>query len=744
MKEIRTKKKPSEEEQEKLQHYRDMAAERQRRKRKKDKKIEDEPSTSKHPKKQTRNEIKKQREKWRQDKAKYRKKLSGVKKRWIRQKDTERKRKSRERSKTTLVVSKSAFRSRQTLYNKTSLVRKSLPKSPRKRGEVLAKLQKEYSGVPQMINAEKMKFKAKKILNKRKISANRPNWNKIDQKIQTKRYLVKRSIEIANGAKHKRALPKSTKMAIAEFYLNNSRPLYNKRYATKHRPAYVMQSTLRQAFRKFKEENKVKVGFTSFVTNRPKNVRLLSSSHWEYCVCTVCQNLKYKLQALNNYVTRMNKPKLKIDSLESLNNLILCKIGDFERFHQEKCIYGACLSCDAAAKINNHYEEIILKGKNDELKWHHWEKVNELGKSRKKLVTKRKTLKIALEELIEDVTRPVQGTTFQKHKFQADWQQLQYLNFKKSISEREILMIFDFGRNRAIHHQDQAKCDYFNARQVTIHPIVMYYKSKTVQELTVRESLIMVSDDLKHDHFAVKQFLGEAVSYCKTKGIEFSKLVIYSDGCAAQYKGRNSLAFLSKEHIDIEWNYFGSDHGKAEADGELGSLNRSLDRAILGRQVIISEAKDIVAWGNREMSLDKPDSRRKFILVENINRIDSDDQIKTVNGIRSLHQVKNCQVDNKIYCRRLSCYCPACRAGDSEQCRNTQYTRKYKVEYLTAEAKKSDLVSHGSDAKDHLRRGPSGVRNCPTIKEKFYAEHAVLGDKEDFSVFGYALNLMLI
>ena len=76
-------------------------------------------------------------------------------------------------------------------------------------------------------------------------------------------------------------------------------------------------------------------------------MRLLSSSHWEKCVCTVCQNLKYKLQALNNYVTRMNKAKLKIDSLASLNNLILCKIGVFERFHQEKCIYGTCLSCDA-------------------------------------------------------------------------------------------------------------------------------------------------------------------------------------------------------------------------------------------------------------------------------------------------------------------------------------------------------------------------------------------------------------
>ena len=61
-------------------------------------------------------------------------------------------------------------------------------------------------------------------------------------------------------------------------------------------------------------------------------------------------------------------------------------------------------------------------------------------------------------------------------------------------------------------------------------------------------------------------------------------------------------------------------------------------------------------------------------------------------------------------------------------------------------AKKSDLVSHGSDGKDHLRHGPSSAKNCPTIsiKEKFYAEHAVLGDKEYFSVFGYALNLMLI
>ena len=229
-------------------------------------------------------------------------------------------------------------------------------------------------------------------------------------------------------------------------------------------------------------------------------------------------------------------------------------------------------------------------------------------------------------------------------------------------------MVLDFGKNRAIHHQDQAKCDYYNARQVTIHPVVMYYRSPTVRGLTVRDAMIMVSDDLKHDHFAVTRFLKESLDYIKKINLQATNICIFSDGCAAQYKGRATMAALSINPLHITWNFFGSDHGKGEADGELGVLNRSLEKAILGRKVIISNANDICQWSNipGNMYLDEPGSKRHFHHIIDIERRGEATNVKSLNGIRSLHQIRNTSEDYILEGWRLTCFCPYCKGTEKK------------------------------------------------------------------------------
>ena len=42
------------------------------------------------------------------------------------------------------------------------------------------------------------------------------------------------------------------------------------------------------------------------------------------------------------------------------------------------------------------------------------------------------------------------------------------------------------------------------------------------------------------------------------------------------------IASLSLSKFPIEWNYFGSELGKGESDGKLGSINRAVEKAVLG------------------------------------------------------------------------------------------------------------------------------------------------------------------
>ena len=50
---------------------------------------------------------------------------------------------------------------------------------------------------------------------------------------------------------------------------------------------------------------------------------------------------------------------------------------------------------------------------------------------------------------------------------------------------------------------------------------------------------------------------------------QWHKVIIWSDGCVAQYKGKVSFWYLNKlktifPQIEIQRNYFGSEHGKGE------------------------------------------------------------------------------------------------------------------------------------------------------------------------------------
>lgn len=150
-----------------------------------------------------------------------------------------------------------------------------------------------------------------------------------------------------------------------------------------------------------------------------------------------------------------------------------------------------------------------------------------------------------------------------------------------------------------------------------------------------------LSDDITHDYHLVNHFTLAALAYAKEHA-NLKRAYIFSDGCAAQYKGKGTFADLSLlSGLSVQRIYYGSEHGKGEADGETGVLSQALARAVQGGQVNISNGKDLFEWARETMSKETPLFCRKFFLVdqESVNRQRPETDIQTVPGTRQFHQV---------------------------------------------------------------------------------------------------------
>ena len=114
------------------------------------------------------------------------------------------------------------------------------------------------------------------------------------------------------------------------------------------------------------------------------------------------------------------------------------------------------------------------------------------------------------------------------------------------------------------------------------------------------------------------------------------------------------MADLSLQKLPTEHNYFGSEHGKSECDGETGVVSHAVERAIVGRQVIINDANDMVNWCRENLSCQTDEETggftRRFFLVDDINHKRRETDVNTVTGVRKLHQVQNTCTDYKIKC----------------------------------------------------------------------------------------------
>lgn len=90
----------------------------------------------------------------------------------------------------------------------------------------------------------------------------------------------------------------------------------------------------------------------------------------------------------------------------------------------------------------------------------------------------------------------------------------------------------------------------------------------------------------------VLRFLSDIVSGLK-------KVVLVSDGCAAQFKSKLPFLLLSHTQVShsskvaIEKVFFGAQHGKNDSDWCGGAVKRAVSRDVAGERVTVTNARDM-------------------------------------------------------------------------------------------------------------------------------------------------------
>lgn len=399
---------------------------------------------------------------------------------------------------------------------------------------------------------------------------------------------------------------------------------------------------------------------------------------------TYCENVRLKVQALNQFTGQSFK-----SSSEIVDDTMCKKTG---AYNKSKCITRECDACGTKKLCDCYNDQLCEKG-DKVIKWKEWKKCTvPLDEHRHVTRVLRVDREDTFDNFMNKELRPALEPHAQ-HQFRAYWQSAQFRENVNTIKPGELVMAMDFAENYTCRYGREIQSFHWNQKQVTIHPMMLYYKPDGGD--LQKEGFVCITDDLKHDTHAVSRFETEAIAHVRSKGVEVNAIHEWTDGCASQYKGRQSFAAISQgeqlHEVHITRNYFETSHGKGPCDGLGGIVKNKISRAVVQNPAIsVANAKEIHKFCDDNLSnvgqstFQSRTNRysantRTFKHVESIDRTSST-TAKTMKGSRKLHCVSSIGVGYQLRARDISCYCPGCRS-DSE-CENSQYVSVWSTRVL--------------------------------------------------------------
>ncbi|XP_048256959.1 uncharacterized protein LOC125382708 [Haliotis rufescens] len=314
----------------------------------------------------------------------------------------------------------------------------------------------------------------------------------------------------------------------------------------------IMNDYLSEVYAKFKIENQnMKLSFASFCRLRPRYILLTSHISRNTCLCNKHQNMAMKLKCLRSVGLQVPKsPDMAYDSV----------------------------SVDAMDQM--------LETIQDDVEYDEWRRVDVEGKKKMKVV-----------KIIKNATdfknyMLLEFAEFRDHVGRVKSQYAAIHELKDTLPDGHIIIQMDFAENFTCSSMDEIQSAYWNPTNVTLHPVVVYYKL----DILVHKNFIYVSDVNQHNSTAVLTILKLMLPELNTTFPYATHVHYWTDSPSSQYRNRYMFDVILKHKelfgLEARWNYFECGHGKGPCDGLGGACKRQASDAVKQGKATIQDAHD--------------------------------------------------------------------------------------------------------------------------------------------------------
>ena len=329
----------------------------------------------------------------------------------------------------------------------------------------------------------------------------------------------------------RKSVARAQNLMVAEFMkrADNSFELPCKKDQVRGLGKFGLVDTLANLHAKFQmEKPDVVVSLARFCKSRPKNIKLIEWTARKTCLCQRHANIALLCKAAKNL---------------PLSRQAMCQMD------------GMAIT----AKLQQIPREHV-----DFMKWERTD-----VKFDGRVIKKVKLVKKALDRkgFTDEILGQMVEFRSHCHRVGLIYGQLQRL---KSVLKRkcEVMILLDFSKKWCCKYQDEVSACYYNNKQITIHPMVVYHRD--IDNNVLHDSYVGITAETTHTAPTIMAFINSVMTYVKAAlpGLEIVHFV--SDSPSSQYRNRTICAIVANLYDTLSakatWTWLEAGHVKKAAD----------------------------------------------------------------------------------------------------------------------------------------------------------------------------------
>ncbi|KAJ9521173.1 hypothetical protein QJQ45_022897 [Haematococcus lacustris] len=271
-------------------------------------------------------------------------------------------------------------------------------------------------------------------------------------------------------------------------------------------------------------------------------------------------------------------------SATSVRGLYMCSCGP-DAPHQARCCHRTCSDCkDKCMKLKPGVDGSIMLS----VKQYAPVKQKE-GPARIEL----QQFRLSLHEVVDKLNE--QMPSYIWHHFVAHHQLAVFRRQQQAVQEKgdhgRVVISCDWSERLSVERPTEIQSDHWHHHNVGIFVACAYFRNDRDE---YREETVYVLTDGKDQSAAVTQAaLHQVLDYLQgERCMVMKQLCMWSDGCAAQFKGTPALQLhrrmAMRYRVPVWWSYGATSHFKGRHDSEGGVYKHSMAARVLADHPVLS------------------------------------------------------------------------------------------------------------------------------------------------------------